>query len=321
MKHPLDILGRIREDIETEVGAVKAKNLFLKIYRSPVLASELIDNLPSPIRVLDDGFGTKKVLWKLSDGKNVESVLLPQVGRHRTLCISSQVGCAMACEFCLTGKQGLSRHLKTSEIVAQVLLMSRDTKITNLVFMGMGEPMHNFAAVRRACHILRDDYGLNFSRRQITISTSGLIPGILALAEEKFASLAVSLNASNDSIRSQIMPVNLKYPIHQLIDALKVYVKKTRQRVMLEYVLLDGLTASKNNALELIELIQDLPCKINLLPWNEHSSARFQRPSEDTVDNFATILRSSGISTTIRQSRGRNILAACGQLASASNTI
>ena len=318
MKLPMDILGQTREALENELGLAQARNLYLKIYRSAQSAPSLLEGLPEAAQVLDDGFGTKKVLWKLMDHKTVESVLLPQAGRHRTLCISSQVGCAMACDFCLTGKQGLTRHLKTSEIVAQVLLMSKEATITNLVFMGMGEPMHNFAAVKQACHILRDDYGLNFSRRQITISTSGLIPGILALAKENFASLAVSLNASNDKIRSQIMPINNKYPIQALLDCLKIYVQKTRQRVMLEYVLLDGLTASQENALELIELIRDLPCKINLLPWNEHFGGTYKRPTEEKVLQFAEILRNQRISCTIRQSKGRNILAACGQLASAS---
>lgn len=233
-----------------------------------------------------------------------------------TACISSQVGCAMACKFCLTGVQGLDRHLQTHEIVTQVHELRMRAPITNIVFMGMGEPMHNFENVAKACEILLDTDGLNFSKRKVTVSSSGLVPQIEALGKRVDVSLAISLNATTDEIRSQIMPVNRKWPLAELMRACREYPLGPHRRITFEYVLLQGVNDSLEDAARIVQLTRGIPSKINLIPFNEHPGSDFKRPTDAVVSQFQRYLLDRGIVTTVRISRGRDILAACGQLRS-----
>lgn len=294
--------------------------------------------------------GTHKVLWSLHDGKTIESVLIPAAlqtdkedfeesvtsrkagerfagsatnaaldsGRwgRITLCISSQVGCAMACKFCLTGIQGLDRHLKTEEIVAQVWQLRKNAPITNIVFMGMGEPLHNIDAVSKACQILLDPNGLGFSKRRVTVSTSGLVSAIDELGSRVDVSLAISLNATTDVQRSEIMPVNKKWNIEALLGACRRYPLGAHRRITFEYVLLKDFNDSNEDALRLVDLVRGIPSKINLIPFNEHTGSVYKRPSDARVYEFQRILLNRNLTATVRISRGRDILAACGQLRS-----
>ncbi len=236
--------------------------------------------------------------------------------KRLTACISSQVGCAMACKFCLTGVQGLDRHLQVHEIVEQISNLRRKAPLTNIVFMGMGEPLHNFDAVVKACEIFLDPYGLAFSKRKITISTSGLVPAIEALGKKMDVSLAISLNATTDEQRSLIMPINKKWNIEKLLDACKAYPLGSHRRITFEYVLLQGVNDTLEDAARLVSLTRHIPSKINLIPFNEHSGSTFLRPQESVVRAFQNYLLQHRITATVRISRGRDILAACGQLRS-----
>jgi len=233
-----------------------------------------------------------------------------------TACISSQVGCAMACKFCLTGVQGLDRHLQTHEIVTQVYELRRLAPITNIVFMGMGEPLHNFDNVVKACKIMLDGDGLNFSKRKVTISTSGLVPAIIELGKQVDVSLAISLNGSNDEQRSAIMPVNKKWNIESLMKACREYPLGSHRRITFEYVMLKDFNDSLEDAARVAQLTRGIPSKINLIPFNEHPAAPYKRPTDETVRKFQEYLMDRHIVATVRISRGRDILAACGQLRS-----
>ena len=243
-----------------------------------------------------------------------------EIGSERwarlTACISSQVGCAMACKFCLTGIQGLDRHLQTHEIVSQVHELRRVAPITNIVFMGMGEPLHNLENVLKACEILIDDDGLGFSRRKVTVSTSGLVPGIEELGRRVPVSLAISLNATTDESRSAIMPVNKKWNLEALMKACRDFPLGSHRRITFEYVLLKDFNDTLEDAARILKLTHGIPCKVNLIPFNEHSGSEFKRPSDATVRKFQVYLLDRGMVATVRISRGRDILAACGQLRS-----
>jgi 23S rRNA (adenine2503-C2)-methyltransferase len=233
-----------------------------------------------------------------------------------TACISSQVGCAMACKFCLTGVQGLDRHLQVHEIVTQIYELRRLAPITNIVFMGMGEPLHNLDNVAKACQILLSQEGLNFSKRKVTVSTSGLVPAIEELGKRVDVSLAISLNSSTDEQRSQIMPVNKKWNIAKLMEACRNYPLGSHRRITFEYVMLRDFNDSLEDAARVVKLLRGIPSKVNLIPFNEHSGSEFKRPSDDTVRKFQKYLMDRGFTATVRISRGRDILAACGQLRS-----
>lgn len=297
--------------------------------------------------------GTFKFLWKLNDTKTIESVIIPAALKEKvgdevidaledgkrysgietekagldreldtdswarlTACISSQVGCAMACKFCLTGVQGLDRSLEVHEVVTQVHELRMRAPITNIVFMGMGEPLHNVKNIAKACQIMLDEDGMNFSKRKVTVSTSGLVPAIGELYEKTDVSLAISLNASTDEQRSQIMPVNKKYPISVLLDACRKVPLGSHRRITFEYVMLKDFNDKPEDANRVAKMLRGIPSKVNLIPFNEHSGADFKRPDDDTVMKFQKILLSQGVTTTVRISRGRDILAACGQLRS-----
>lgn len=297
-------------------------------------------SLLQEINRVESDDGSLKVLWKLHDGNTIESVVLPRALKQRkqipifsdstgqpesigrnTVCVSSQVGCAMACDFCLTGKQGLIRNLTHSEILAQVDELKKIRPITNIVFMGMGEPLHNLSEVLLAIEALKKSR--SFSRRKILVSTSGLVPALDALANTGVR-LAISLNATTDEVRNQIMPVNRKYPIAELIGAAKKYAQTVRQTVMLEYVLLAGLNDSLEDQERLFELAQGWDCKVNLIPFNSFSvnlpsgilNAPYVRPAPDRVKQFQHSLVSRGITATVRYSGGDDVSAACGQLQS-----
>lgn len=236
--------------------------------------------------------------------------------KRLTACISSQVGCAMACKFCLTGIQGLDRSLQTHEIVTQIHELRQRAPITNIVFMGMGEPLNNFDAVTKACEIFLDQDGMSFSKRKVTISTSGLVSGIDELGKKIDVSLAISLNASTDEQRSEIMPVNKKWNIKALLDACRRYPLGSHRRITFEYVLLKDFNDTLEDAARLVQLTRGIPSKINLIPFNEHSGSVYKRPSDETVKIFQKYLMDRRITATVRISRGRDISAACGQLRS-----
>jgi 23S rRNA (adenine2503-C2)-methyltransferase len=261
--------------------------------------------------------GTSKLAWRLPDGLVVESVVIPEQG-HKTLCISSQVGCAMGCRFCHTAMMGFRRQLIPSEIAGQVLAVLEHVgereQLRNLVFMGMGEPLANYTNVLKSLDILTDDLGLNFSLRRITVSTCGLIPEILRLGRDTDVGLAISLNAPDDKTRDQIMPINRRYPISQLIEACRNYRLSRRRRITFEYLLLAGVNDSVEQAMLLAKLLKGIPSKINLIPFNESSDIPFKRPIHEQVLAFQQVLKESNYTTIIRKSKGRDISAACGQL-------
>jgi 23S rRNA (adenine2503-C2)-methyltransferase len=260
---------------------------------------------------------TQKFLWELEDGEKIESVLISD--KHRlTLCISSQVGCPLKCRFCLTGKIGFKRNLHAWEIVDQFIQVSRLIKaealrLTNIVFMGMGEPLLNFDNVVEA--LWRFKKLIEFSPRRITVSTAGIIPAIKELPyKAPTVKLAISLNATDEKTRSFLMPINKKYPLHELLKILREYPLKLGQRITFEYVMLKEINSSEEDALRLSQILKGIPSKINLIPFNPWEEAEFEKPDEDEILKFQEILASKGYSVFIRKSKGKDILAACGQL-------
>jgi len=265
--------------------------------------------------------GTVKFGLRLDDDEIIESVLIPEEERH-TLCVSSQVGCAMGCAFCLTGTMGFTRNLTPSEIVGQVNAASdwlaaqgKPPRVNNLVFMGMGEPLLNFDHLITALRILMEQRGHDFSGRRITISTCGIVPKMRALGEAVPVNLAISLHAADDAIRDQLMPVNRTYPLDQLLATCQEFPLPPRRRIMMEYILIKDLNDSPAQAKKLIKRLHGIRCKINLLPYNENEVFPFERPPEERVFAFQKMLRDAGITTLVRTSRGSDISAACGQLA------
>jgi 23S rRNA (adenine2503-C2)-methyltransferase len=268
--------------------------------------------------------GTIKYRFKTRDGRYIESVYMPSEDR-KTLCVSTQVGCAMACSFCMTGTLGLKRNLTPGEIVAQVHAVNRDVRqregletyrpLSNLVFMGMGEPLHNFEHLKTALSILQSEEGPNFSHRHITVSTVGLVPMIERFGQETDVKLAISLNASTDEQRSKTMPVNRKWNIAALLEACRKFPLRQGRRITFEYVLLRGFNDTDEDAHRLIELLQGIPAKVNLIPYNENPGLGFQTTMEERAEQFRAILAEGHIAAFIRQNRGRDIAGACGQLA------
>jgi 23S rRNA (adenine2503-C2)-methyltransferase len=275
---------------------------------------------PGLDRIQTSADTTKKVLFRLSDGLAVESVLIP--GRtHWTACISTQAGCAMGCRFCLTGSQGFKRNLLPSEIVGQMTMLRRHTpegpEIKNIVIMGMGEPLANYANTVKAIGILNSDYGLGFSNRKITVSTCGLAPMIVQLGKDVCVNLAISLNAPDDRLRSELMPVNRQYPLAMLLQACRDYPMPGRRMLTFEYILMAGVNDSPHDAEKLARLLRGLRCKLNLISFNEFPGSPFRTPSPETVSAFQQILLDHHYTAILRASHGRDILAACGQLSGA----
>lgn len=267
-------------------------------------------------KVAEDG--TTKLLWKLDSGAIIESVMIP-ADRRNTLCVSSQVGCAMNCQFCYTARMGLQSNLSTAEIVDQVVqtrrfFLERDLRLTNIVFMGMGEPLHNPDNVIPATIVLCDRSGLDFGTRKVTVSTSGLVPEIERFGKESRARLAVSLNATTDEVRDWIMPINRRYPLQVLLDCLRNYPYREHERVTFEYVMLDNVNDSREDARRIVELTEGIPCKVNLIPFNPHSGTEFVSSPMERIREFQRYLLSNNIATTVRETRGDDSMAACGQL-------
>jgi 23S rRNA (adenine2503-C2)-methyltransferase len=285
-----------------------------------VLSEAFVISAPTVARTEVSSDGTRKFLFQLEDKHTVESVLIPDEDR-RTLCISSQVGCRQACRFCMTGSGGFVRDLKACEIADQVLEVSRILKregsrgITNIVLMGMGEPLENFDEVMKALTIITSDPGLGFSTRRVTVSTDGLVPAIGKLGNSGVkVNLAVSLNATTDEVRDRIMPVNRRYPIKELLDSCRRFPLEPRRRITFEYVLLKGVNDSVEDALRLAKLLRGIKCKVNLIPFNTFPGSEFKRPDDAAVRRFQKILLDHHYTAPVRGSRGRDISAACGQL-------
>jgi 23S rRNA (adenine2503-C2)-methyltransferase len=329
-----------RTDLEEALTAeglerYRARQIIHGIYRRGVVDFAAMTDLPAPQRealatrfristppisrrdISEDG--TEKFLLALQDGRHVESVFIPRTP-HDTFCVSTQVGCAMGCAFCLTATMGLVRNLTAGEIVGQVRALAgaldlRESRF-NIVFMGMGEPLHNYDATMAAVRILADDKGFAVHPRRITVSTVGLVPAIERLAgEDVMPRLAVSLHAPTDEQRAALVPVNRKYPIAEIIEACRRFPPARRGRITFEYVLLAGVNDSPADARKLAALLHGLHVKVNLIPLNPAAGIPFERPSDERIDAFGRTLSERGVTVMVRKSRGRDIRAACGQLA------
>jgi 23S rRNA (adenine2503-C2)-methyltransferase len=312
----------------------RARQLFNWIYRRGVtdvdamsdlprglratLAAEFTFTTPSVVTRERSTDGTEKFLLRLADDRRIESVFIPDTPAM-TFCISTQVGCAMACAFCLTGRMGLVRNLTAGEIVGQVRVLAdalglRD-KTFNIVLMGMGEPLHNYDETMKALRILADEHGLALPPRRVTLSTVGLLPALEKLANEPvMPNLAISLHAPTDVQRGELVPINRKYGVADIIEACKRFPVRKRSRITFEYVLLAGVNDSAEDARRLAKLLAGVKSKVNLIPLNAAAGIPFERPSDETIDQFARILADRGVTVSVRKSRGRDIRAACGQL-------
>jgi 23S rRNA (adenine2503-C2)-methyltransferase len=301
-----------------------------KDYRA-LLAAHFVVELPEIVTKQVSSDGTRKYLVRIAGGHEVETVYIPEEDRG-TLCVSSQVGCTLTCSFCHTGTQRLVRNLTAGEVVGQVLLVRDDLGewpvpgapkdetrlLSNIVLMGMGEPLYNFDSVRDAMRIAMDPEGLSLSRRRITLSTSGVVPEIARTATEIGCNLAVSFHATTDAVRDVLVPINKKWNIATLLDALREYPNLSNsERITFEYVMLDGVNDSDEDARRLVKLIEGIPAKINLIPFNEWPGAPYRRSSNNRIRAFADIIYKAGYASPIRTPRGEDIMAACGQLKSA----
>lgn len=266
---------------------------------------------------LEASDGTKKFLCRARDGECVECVLIPADDKRWTVCISTQVGCRMGCSFCRTARMGLKRNLSMGEILGQLLLVMRGTEqaITNVVLMGMGEPLDNFDAVADAVEAITDKRALGMSKRRVTLSTVGLIPELTEFSKRFDVKIAISLNATTDEIRSRIMPINKKYPIAMIMEFCRDYSKRFRNRITFEYVMIAGVNDSKDDASRLVSFLKGVRAKINLIPHNAFEGSDLKPSDDDTIQWWSEFLYNKGIQTNIRASRGQEIMAACGQLA------
>lgn len=298
-------------------------NNLSKTLRQQLETSTIIRNLEVASDQLSSD-GTRKWLLQLEDGNLIETVFIPEDDRG-TLCVSSQVGCALDCSFCATGRQGFNRNLTTAEIISQVWLATQlldeearpGRKVTNVVMMGMGEPLLNFDNVVRAVRIMMDDFAYGLSKRRVTVSTAGVIPAMDKLSQVLDMRLAVSLHAPDDNLRNELVPLNRKYPLRELVSACHRFVdnQKARYRITFEYVLLDGVNDQVQHARALVRLLKGLPVLMNLIPFNPFTGSGYKTSSSSQVKKFSEILQNAGMTTVIRKTRGEDIDAACGQLA------
>ncbi len=315
----------------------RAKQLLTWIHKKGILDFDLMSNFnknlrnklnkiatikpPTVHKKFVSSEGTVKYLIKLESKSMVEMVIIPEKNR-RTLCVSSQAGCALQCTFCATGAQGFHNNLSSEEIVGQLWIANfydknKDEKnITNIVFMGMGEPLLNFDPVVESVKIMKDQNAYGLSRKRVTISTSGIVPKIYELVSSVDVSLAISLHAPENNLRSQIVPINKKYPIDSLIEACKAYLKsyENKRSITIEYVLLENVNDSKNHALKLSKLLNGMSCKINLIPFNNFDGSTYRRPTKKKISDFKDFLTDKGFITTLRITRGDEVEGACGQL-------
>jgi len=312
----------------------RATQLLKWIYQEGVTDFELMTNLSKSLRsylaenciietpdiVVEQQASDGVVKWAMEThcGNRIETVFIPEEGRG-TLCVSSQIGCALACTFCSTAQQGFNRNLTTSEIIGQLVVaqhrLGTELRVTNVVMMGMGEPLLNFDNVVAAMNLMMDDFSFGLSKRRVTISTSGVVPAMYRLTQVCDVSLAVSLHAVTDELRDQLVPINKKYPLKELIDACRDNAKiAPRRTITFEYVMLDGINDSLADAQELVKLLKTVPSKINLIPFNPFPNALYQCSSRSSIIRFKNYLNDAGIVTTVRKTRGEDIDAACGQL-------
>ena len=344
-----NLLGLTKAEIKSLLNKInlpnfRASQIWNWIYRSGTIDFNEMTNISKDLRsLLSQNFniwrpkissthqsqdGTIKWLLKLDDGNEVETVWIPDEERG-TLCISSQVGCTLTCKFCHTGTQRLVRNLSSSEIVGQVMLAmdqlkdwpsaSENRLLTSIVLMGMGEPLFNYENVKKALEIIMDHSGISLSRRLITLSTSGIVPEIKKCGDDLGVNLAISLHATNDNLRNELVPINKKYDIKQLLDAVRSYARiSNSRRVTWEYVMLKGVNDTAQDAKNLVKLIKGIPSKINLIPFNEWPCSPYECSEEDSINSFAKIIMKAGYASPIRTPRGRDVMAACGQLKSLS---
>lgn len=336
------LTGLLPEEISALVPGLKEKyrgtQMFRWIHEHCAVSFDEMTNLPKVFREeirdkftigalktvtvqsSEDG-STDKYLFECADGQRIESVVIRDEDRT-TLCVSSQVGCKMGCAFCRTGGMGFIRDLSTGEIVDQLLNVRRNLRmqseeVTNIVFMGMGEPMDNYDSVLKAIKIINMETGLNIGQRKITVSTCGLVPGIFRLGHEfKRIGLAISLNATDDNLRSGLMPINRKYNVNEVLEAAREYVRITKRRVTFEYILIEGVNDSPAHAEKLRKFAAKIPSKVNLIAFNEFEGSPLKRPSERAMETFQKIMIDGNVTALFRKSKGTDILAACGQLAS-----
>jgi 23S rRNA (adenine2503-C2)-methyltransferase len=328
-------LGELEDVLEFRgIERFHARQLYRWIYRRGVTDFDRMTDLAKSLRtrlreeftlstptVISDELsidGTRKFVLQLNDGKRIESVFIPDTP-SMTFCISTQVGCAMACGFCLTGKMGLVRHLTAGEIAGQVRILAAATNLLdvpfNIVLMGMGEPLHNYDNTMKALRMLHTEHGLAISPRRVTLSTVGIVPGLEKLAREPLMpNLAVSLHATTEEQRTMLVPPNRKYPLSEIIDTCKRFPLKNRSRITFEYVMLAGVNDSPDDARRLVKLLSGIKAKVNLIPLNPAPGIPFERPSDERIDRFAQILADRHLTVSVRKSRGRDIRAACGQL-------
>ncbi|NMB11847.1 MAG: 23S rRNA (adenine(2503)-C(2))-methyltransferase RlmN [Firmicutes bacterium] len=330
------LVGKTLDELKELVGqwgepTYRAEQLAEWLYK-PAATIEEMTNLPKGLRerlaresihhpclvqlVRKSYDGTRKYLLALEDGELIEAVFIPETERT-TVCISTQVGCKMGCTFCATGSRGLARNLTPGEIVDQVLQVALDVGYlpSNVVYMGMGEPLANYDALLRSIEIINAPWGLNIGIRQITVSTCGLVPGIERLGEAGLGlTLAVSLHAANDEKRNRIMPINWYYGLDELLQALHGYVRKTSRRITIEYALMSGFNDAEEDARRLVRILRGLLCHVNLIPVNPIQGAIHQRPRPGEIERFQSLLRRGGLEVSIRKERGADIEAACGQL-------
>ena len=309
----------------------RAKQLYQWVYQRAVLDFQSMENLPKTLRsALEEEFsfampevneivhsedGSVKFGLLMNAGHLVETVLMPEKGRN-TLCLSTQIGCKMACQFCVTGRIGFVRDLSVAEIIGQVMAVKRyvrDRRITNIVFMGMGEPLDNLEHLLTALEIVQEPAGLDFSYRRVTVSTVGLLDGLRSISPKR-AQVAISLNAANEAKRTDLMPINRIYPLHDIVAYVKSLKNMGRQRVTFEYVLIKGINDSPDDARALSELLTGVRCKINLIPYNASPYTGFQTPEEDAVERFHSILLNHHFTTLVRDSHAKDIGGGCGQL-------
>jgi 23S rRNA (adenine2503-C2)-methyltransferase len=334
-----DIAEVERHELEHALAALgaprfHARQIYQWVFKRGVVEFDRMTDLGRALRIqLAGGFdigtpsveradrsadGTTKFLLRLADGQLIESVFIPDTP-SQTFCLSTQVGCAMACAFCLTGRMGIVRNLTAGEIVGQVRVLARelgmlDTRF-NIVLMGMGEPLHNYDNTMKAIRMLADEHGLAVSPRRITLSTVGVLPALERLATEPLMpNLAISLHATTEDQRDRLLPINRKYGLEELLDACRRFPLKRRNRITFEYVLLEDVNDAPDDARRLVRLLSGIKAKVNLLPLNEAAGIPFARPSDQRVDRFARVLVEHHVSVSVRKSRGRDIRAACGQL-------